>query len=426
VLTAQLDLIKRLDPATPAPRTPSEAQQALAERLAGRRVLLVVDDVWSDAAARAFRLTGPLGRVVYTTRDPRVLDAVGARAFPVQVLSLPAARGLAAAVLHAVDPTDTLDGTGLPEAADTAIEQVGRVALAVALLAAAVRDGRTWQEVAADLGRDAGVFGDHPYASTFKAMQIAVGALPTELVSALYGLAVFPRDTRTPITAVARYWAHTRGQTLAQVKTDLARLAAANVLTLEAAGVELHDLQHDYVLLHAPGLPDLHVQLLDGYRSLLAEPDQWWRLPPEEPYIRDRLVAHLRGAGARRELAATVTDPAFLLQRLAAGGVLVAERDLADAAATLPADPVIIWWRSWLPQHTHVLDLPDNLNGLAQRCRALTPTLRAWLAADPSRPPGVDPDRVLALGPEAYLEPCWGLAARPRRRFGSSPGTPRW
>ncbi len=71
--------------------------------------------------------------------------------------------------------------------------------------------------------------------------------------------------------------------------------------------------------MHAPALPDLHAQLLDAYRSLLTEPDQWWQLPAEEPYIRDRLVAHLRGAGARRELAATVTDPAFLVQRIAGG-----------------------------------------------------------------------------------------------------------
>ncbi len=72
--------------------------------------------------------------------------------------------------------------------------------------------------------------------------------------------------------------------------------------------------------------------------------------------------------------------------------MLVAERDLADAAETLPTDPVIAWWRTWLPQHTHVLDLADDtVTDRASRTRALAPTLRAWLAADPSRPAGVDP-----------------------------------
>jgi hypothetical protein len=74
VLSAQLELLTALDPTVATPRTPAEAQRVPWERLAGRRVLLVIDDVWSDAAARAFRLTGPQGRVLYTTRDPRVLS----------------------------------------------------------------------------------------------------------------------------------------------------------------------------------------------------------------------------------------------------------------------------------------------------------------------------------------------------------------
>src|SRR5204863_212501 len=36
------------------------------------------DDVWSAAAAQAFRVTRPRGRVLYTTRDPAVPAAAGA------------------------------------------------------------------------------------------------------------------------------------------------------------------------------------------------------------------------------------------------------------------------------------------------------------------------------------------------------------
>jgi len=59
-------------------------------------VLLVVDDVWSAAAAQAFRVTGPRGRVLYTTRDPAVLAAVGAVAEPIGILPTAAARQLLA------------------------------------------------------------------------------------------------------------------------------------------------------------------------------------------------------------------------------------------------------------------------------------------------------------------------------------------
>lgn len=79
ILTAQLDLLRRLDSSLPAPRTPSDAEQILRKILAERQVLLVVDDVWSDGAAHAFRLTGPEGQVLYTTRDSEVLEARSAR-----------------------------------------------------------------------------------------------------------------------------------------------------------------------------------------------------------------------------------------------------------------------------------------------------------------------------------------------------------
>jgi hypothetical protein len=88
----------------------------------------------------------------------------------------------------------------LPTAADQAFEAVGRVALAVALLAAAVRGGRSWDQVAAELTLHGSTYGKHPYANTFKAMHIAVAALSPELATALFGLAVFPRDTHVTPT----------------------------------------------------------------------------------------------------------------------------------------------------------------------------------------------------------------------------------
>jgi WD40 repeat protein len=415
VLAAQLDLLARLDPTADRPRTPAEAQQALRGALADRRTLLVVDDVWSDAAAHAFRLNGPRGRVLYTTRDARVLDAAGARPFPVESLSLASARVLAAAVL-AVDHLGVVapapaTPVGLPPAADPAIEQVERVALAVALLAAAVRGGRTWGQVAADLARNSDVFGDHPYANTFKAMQIGVAALPGNLAQALLGLVVFPPDTRTPVVAIARYWSHTRGVSAEQTLSDLRRLAAASTLVLDgdsAGTVEFHDLQHEYLMLHAGPMPELHAGLLDAYRALRPARDQWWQLDPEEPYIWEHLVTHLRGAGARRELGATVSDPLYLVRRIAISGVLVTENDLAQAARTLPDNPDVAWWRAWLPRHADLLALPRRVTA-EQRVRALAPTLRAWLAADPTRPATVDADRLLSASSSPCLNVEHGL-----------------
>lgn len=246
VVAAQLDLLARLDPTIAAPPTPDALVAALRRALADRRALLVVDDVWSDATAHAFRLTGPRCRVVYTTRDPLVLAAAGAYAVAVPVLTEQGARAVANAVLH-LDQTPGAVYPPLPVEADTALTMVGRVALAVTLLAAAVRGGRSWAKVAEELVPDS--YGSHPYANTFKAMQVAVAALPDDLATALLSLAVFPPNARTPTAAVVRFWERTRGYTRAQTDAVLARLADAKLLTLhrggtdtDAAEVEFHDL----------------------------------------------------------------------------------------------------------------------------------------------------------------------------------------
>jgi len=409
VLAVQLELLARLGAADRAPRSPDEARDQLAEVLRERGALLVVDDVWSEAAAQALRVTGPRGRVLYTSRDPQVLAAAGARLHRVDVLSAAAARALAGGVL------DVPPGS-LPAAADQAFEAVGRVALAIALLAAAVRGGRSWQRVAEELVHDAEIFGDHPYANTFKAMQVGVAALRDDVAPALLSLAVFPPDTQIPVAAIARYWAHTRGRSAEDVRRDLRDLADANVLSLDegthgSAVVGFHDLQHDYLLLHAPKLAELHVELLAAYRALLPSQgrDGWWQLPASEPYILDHLVEHLRGAGEHDTIATTVTDPAYLVRRITLSGPRAAEADLTQAAAVLPTHEGIDWWRDWLGRHAHLLARAEGVADDAGSTAGVAPTMLAWLAAERAPTAGVDVDRLRPLLLDPYLTVRWGL-----------------
>jgi hypothetical protein len=216
---------------------------------------------------------------------------------------------------------------------------------------------------------------------------------------------VFPTDTAVPITAVARLWAQTRGIDPAQTAADLDRLALAGVLQREADGIGFHDLQHDYLVLHAPPLAGLHAALVAAYRAVVpAEPSPWWRLPDGEPYVFDHIVTHLARAGDRAAVAAAVTDPAYLARRITTGGVHGAEADLAAAAALLP-DPAVGWLRGWLRRHAHLLAVEEN---------AVPTTLRAWLTADPDTARhGVDPARLEPLLTRPRLDVRWGLAPRP-------------
>ena len=169
LVAAQQGLLARLGAADPGVRSAGQGAGLLRQVLAGRRCLLVVDDVWSAAAAAAFKVAGPAGRVLYTTRDPGVLAGVTGQVVELGVLPAAAARRLLAGLAGVAV---------LPAEADRIVAATGGVALALALVGAAVGAGaRSWAQAAGQLEAAGRTFLDHPYANTFKAMQVGVAAL---------------------------------------------------------------------------------------------------------------------------------------------------------------------------------------------------------------------------------------------------------
>jgi WD40 repeat protein len=394
----QAGLLARLGVPAATLRSATEGVSLLRQVLAGRQVLLVVDDIWSAAAAEAFSVTGPRGRVLYTTRDPVTLAAVHAAAEQVGVLPPAVAGQLLARI------TGTPAGA-LPQAEVTRVlAATGRVALAVALVGAAVRSGKSWPEAAGELDRGGDTFLDHPYANIFKAMQVATGALEPGLALAYYSLAVYPPDARIPVAAVSRYWGRLRGSSPGQALADLQALASRELLILDRGEITFHDLQHSYLLLQADVLALRHADLLASYSALLPAADaSWWHLPAGEPYIWDHLLHHLHGAGDRAGAARTLTDLAYLAKRIALGGPHAAETDLAEACGLLPGDPRISWLRRWLAQHAHLFA------GLANPADAAV-TIAGWLVGPPA---GIDHRQLDPLLPPLYLAPRWGLPGIP-------------
>jgi hypothetical protein len=331
-LAAQIELLERLRVAQPELRSSWEALTRLREALHDRACLLVVDDVWSAAAAEAFAAAGPRGRVLYTTRDATVLERVGARIERIDVLDRDAARSLLGSLAH----VETL-----PAQAEPILDATGRVALAVALVGAAIGNGgTTWQQAVQELGRGRETFLDHPYADTFKAMQVALAGLADSDRRAYLTLAVYPQDTIIPIPAVARLWSHLYDADQTQVEARLGRLASRKLLSLQPGAITFHDLQREFLLLQAENLSLLHADLLGAYHTLLREDnDAWSGLPQDEPYIFEHLIYHLRGAGDGPAITALVCDLAYLARRCFRDGPYAAESDLRQAAALAPDHP---------------------------------------------------------------------------------------
>ena len=421
LVAAQLQLLARLGAAAYGVRSTLDGANALRAALAERRVLVVVDDVWSAAAAQAFDVTGAAGRVLYTTRDPATLRAVRAVVRRIDVLGDEAARGLLAGLSDvSVDE--------LPADVDRVLTATGNVALALALVAAAVgRGGRGWREVADELKAAEGTFLQHPYANVFKALGVAVGALDAALVAAHESLAVFPEDTRVPVGAVARLWARLYNLTLEQTRGRLSLLAERELIGLDADAdaISLHDLQRDFLLLRTHSVGLLHHELLAAYRSLLPAPDSPWRgLPAAEPYIGEHLLEHLLAAGELGAATHLVTDLGWIAVRAFNDGPHGAERDLRRVATLAADDPAVAWMLDRVTRWGHLLGGHQRWRMSPRRCgRApmIPPQASTRSAAGAARARRTD----TMLG-AARRRPCTTAGARgpyqPGRRVAFSPG----
>ena len=394
LVTAQAGLLERLGAADPELRSAVQGAELLRQALQARRCLLVVDDVWSAAAADAFRAADPGSRVLYTTRDPAVLAGVDADVVQLGVLPDEAARELLRGL------------TGvrvLPEEAGRICAAAGGVALAVALVGAAIgAGGRTWAQAAAQLEAAGPVFLDHPYAKTFKAMQVGIAALGEADARAYRSLAVYPEDTVIPAAAISRLWSNLYRATAQDTAALLSRLADRSLLTVSGDGVSFHDLQREFLLLQTEDVTLAHADMLAAYRALLPDGrTSWARLPPGEPYIWDHLIYHLRGAGDGAAIQAVVCDLAWIAMRSFASGPYAAESDLRQAAGLYPGHTGISWLLRMLTQWGHLLTGHPTVGDLA-----VTLASRARDAPVP-----VDSGELGVLLPDCYLAPQWGLPA---------------
>ena len=316
------------------PSNPLDGLQELRRVLSGRRCLVVIDDVWSRAAAEAFAATSGEGRMLYTSRDPSVLAAMGASSQAVDVLDPAASFLFLERAVGAVAEADRA-------VVERLVAQTGGVLLALFLVAALARAGRGWADMAVEMEALAEVFRSHPYADVFKALRLAVDSLGSEDAGRYRLLGVFPEDVAVPESTVARLWG------MADASPTLTRLAGAGLLSWSEGRVSFHDLQRAFVIFDGAGPWALaHRHLLDTHRPA----EGWAYLPDDEPYLWDHLFHHLQMAGEHHEMAVTASNGRWLARRLHRDGPYAAELDVCAAE---PHDPVLTTavavLRRWAP-----------------------------------------------------------------------------
>ncbi|MGW0810761.1 NB-ARC domain-containing protein [Nonomuraea sp. NPDC002799] len=316
--------------------------ELMAER---RRMLLVVDDVWTSAQLEPFLVVARRSRLLVTTRRPRTLP-VGVTKVEVDAMAPAVASRLLGRdlpLMRADVRRRLLEVTGgwpllLALVNARLVEDVSRNAQVDAAAEQAVarlrRAGPSALDIADSGQRETAVKATINY---------SVEALAPEMRGRFLELGIFGEDVDVPLEMVALLWRGTAGLSVEQSQRLCEDLAGLSLLTLRWVGgrhrvVALHDVVRSFARSELAVDPN---RLVEANRSLISEArslvpaterSEWWRLSPGH-FLWDQLAYHLTEEDCRPELDRLVTDIYWILARLEYAGPLALEADLKHSTS---------------------------------------------------------------------------------------------
>jgi hypothetical protein len=311
------DVTETVSRSKPSLSDPALAGFALGEALRDRRMLLVVDDIWSRTQLEPFLSGGPNTVRLVTTRQHEVLPETAVHV-DVDAMAAADARSVLLSGLDGVGEdlvVGLLRATGRwpvllalvngAARSDVAHGADGGEALGD-ILAALISDGPTALDVSNPDDRS------HAVSAT---LELSLSRLSAAERDRYQELAVFPEDVEVPLSVLARYWAHTGRLSTLQVRRlcgsldDLSLLAEHHLDT--PPWLRLHDVIRGYLRKQTINRQaELDRSLVDAHRSLVPAAGDgqsaWWEAPSGERYLWDWLPSHLWGGDLSDELEATV------------------------------------------------------------------------------------------------------------------------
>ena len=343
------DLIVTLTGAASQLTSTESRKQRLAELLADRSVLIVIDDVWNAAHLQPFLVGGDRCARLITTRDSQTLpphtvevrvDAMHAdEAVALLGAGIAGAdrQSLATLAAHLGDwpllltlvnriLRDRIDHGG--DAASGAIAHVTRLLEKRGFRAFDARD---------PLQR-------HDAASATLAASVL--RLTADEQARLRELVIFPEDVDIPLTTVALLWSRTGSLDDVDTETCARTLFSLSLLLdfdLARRRIRIHDVIRRYLAddTAAGRSQQLHGELVEAYRSRCGGA---WSNGADDGYFHRYLPFHLAAAGHVAEVRELLLEPSWIeakLKHADIAGVLDDYRKYSDDRATeIMADAV--------------------------------------------------------------------------------------
>ncbi|MCP4701274.1 MAG: hypothetical protein GY862_31130 [Gammaproteobacteria bacterium] len=316
IISAQTRILENFEISPEAiPENPQQGKSLLNKQLADKKILLILDDVWSVKDAGHFDIFAASSKLLITTRHAQVLKGISAEECRIDILSDEQA-------LHLLRVQSGWTDT-LPEEAAEIVGECGALPLAISMIGAMLRSKplNRWQRVLkhlrnAELQKIRQKFVNYPYPDLFKALHVSVETLPSLLQERYLELAVFPEDTPIPESVLEIYWDENDLQHYDALEVIDELLDASLIFRHDESSLMLHDLQRDYLHSQCADIKQCHNKLIDAYAK--AYPEGWHTIPPNEKpyYFHNNLVFHLKEAGndeKARDIAETLLNKQPLL-----------------------------------------------------------------------------------------------------------------
>ncbi len=365
------DLIYMLSHVRPGFTDTVAAGARLAELLADRDILLVVDDVWDGMHLKPFLQGGKRCARLVTTRNEEVLPA-NAQSQLVDAMQPGEAVQLLSFGLH-TGPFTAPEMQALRALA----KRLGEWALLLKLANGVLRDrvgrGEALANALAYLNKALDKRGLTAFdAQNAQARNIAVSAtlrvsfdlLQPEQYARYQELAVFPGDVDIPLASLEKLWGaigRLDDFDTEELCQALYRHSLLLNFDLAARTIRLHDVIRSYLQKAAGNtLPALHANLLDAYALT-----RWADLPADEPYLWDHLAEHLVEASRVEELVTTVKDLRYLAHKTLVRTAYAVEADLAFAEQRVPSDVPLRLLRRNFVNMGHLLNRCSTYHDLA-------------------------------------------------------------
>jgi WD40 repeat protein len=348
----------------------TDAGFALRERLAGQRVLLVVDDVWRRDHLAPFLGAG--AAMLVTTRNHDTLPPT-CRAMDVDAMDASESIALLGRDLGLSSDDPALHALAA---------RLGRWPLLLGLASGRLRDLVTRRGLDArvalarvfdQLARKGQMAFDERNTqerdqAVRLTVEVSLEALSDRELQCYERLAIFPEDAAIPIAMLAPLWQPGAPDVLEaeELCERLHDLSLVQHLDLVSGTVRLHDVFRQYLIDRlGDALPALHAEWLAVF---LPGSGLWPDLPVDQPHAWRQLAWHLHHAGQQDELVALLFDLDWLDAKLRAVGVteLLIDFELVPARHEARREAHLV--RDALGLSSHVLrgdptQLPSQMLG---------------------------------------------------------------